>query len=524
MKAGFRASMAWLHTWAGLLLGWVLYFIFVTGTVGYLDSEIDRWMRPALPPAAAPAPQAAAAAQRWLHTHAPQAKSWSIRLPSHTRAASGMQVLWQGASGSGGGQAVLNSHTGEPIDTRATGGGQTLYKMHYQLHYLPALLGYWVVGIATMAMLVAIVSGIIIHKKIFKQFFTFRPGRGQRSWLDAHNLFGVIALPFHLMMTYSGLILLAAAYMPLVLTAAYGSGPQGRDAFMQAMYPDSHQVHPAGVPAPMAPLAPMVKIAEARWGTGEVRELEIDYPGDANARVTVIQRLHAPQRRHSARLVFDGATGELLSRHGGPSDSAARNVWYRLGGLHEGLFAGPTVRCLYLLSGLLGTVMVATGLVHWTAKRARDKRPPAARRGLALVERLNVGTLVGLPVGIAAYFWANRLIPVDLAGRADWEVHTMFIVWALMLGHAAIRPVARAWPEQFGIATAAFALLPLVNALTTARGLANSLPAGQWVYAGFDLTILAVGVAFAWMAYKARGQTAPSNRRLAMQKTEANYD
>jgi len=49
MKDFFRQSMAWLHTWVGLLLGWVLYFMFVTGTAGYLDTEIDRWMMPEAP-------------------------------------------------------------------------------------------------------------------------------------------------------------------------------------------------------------------------------------------------------------------------------------------------------------------------------------------------------------------------------------------------------------------------------------------------------------------------------------------
>lgn len=48
--------MAPLHTWVGVLFGWLLYFMFVTGTAGYLDTEIDRWMRPeparhACPPA-----------------------------------------------------------------------------------------------------------------------------------------------------------------------------------------------------------------------------------------------------------------------------------------------------------------------------------------------------------------------------------------------------------------------------------------------------------------------------------------
>ncbi len=49
MKSGFRQSMAWLHTWVGLLVSWLLYFIFLTGTLGYFDSEIDQWMSPETP-------------------------------------------------------------------------------------------------------------------------------------------------------------------------------------------------------------------------------------------------------------------------------------------------------------------------------------------------------------------------------------------------------------------------------------------------------------------------------------------
>src|SRR3546814_3592298 len=65
-----------------------------------------------------------------------------------------------------------------------------------------------------MFMLVAIVSGVITHKKIFVDFFTFRWGKGQRSWLDAHNALSVFGLPFHLMITYTGLVTLMALYMP----------------------------------------------------------------------------------------------------------------------------------------------------------------------------------------------------------------------------------------------------------------------------------------------------------------------
>lgn len=53
-------------------------------------------------------------------------------------------------------------------------------------------------------MLVMLVSGVIIHKKIFREFFTFRPKKQvQRASLDSHNLTGVVVLPFHFLVALS---------------------------------------------------------------------------------------------------------------------------------------------------------------------------------------------------------------------------------------------------------------------------------------------------------------------------------
>lgn len=46
--AGLRQSMAWLHTWSGLLPGWVVYLVFLFGTAAFFDQEINNWMRPEL--------------------------------------------------------------------------------------------------------------------------------------------------------------------------------------------------------------------------------------------------------------------------------------------------------------------------------------------------------------------------------------------------------------------------------------------------------------------------------------------
>ena len=35
--------MAWLHTWFGLVLGFVLMVVFFFGSLSVFDREIDRW-------------------------------------------------------------------------------------------------------------------------------------------------------------------------------------------------------------------------------------------------------------------------------------------------------------------------------------------------------------------------------------------------------------------------------------------------------------------------------------------------
>lgn len=507
MKEGFRQSMAWVHTWAGLILGWVLFFMFVSGTAGYFDTEIDRWMQPELPVAQhdVPATDVTAMGISLLREEAPGAARWVITMPID-RNAPYPRRFWQGADPDEGAIAASgNEHfdaaTGAPFNARATGGGQHLYQMHWRLHYLPRSVSDWLIGLATMFMLVAITTGIIIHKNIFKDFFTFRPGKGQRSWLDAHNVLSVLALPFHVMITYSGLIFLAFTYMPLVLAATYGTGPDARQTMIQEVF-SLPAVERSSTPAPMTALEPLIDAAEQRWGPGVLRHVDIHHPGDRNARI-ILRASHAQGPvRSGEELLFDGVSGELLEST--PAITSAPNaVWTVLLGLHEGLFAGPVLRWLYFLSGVLGTAMVGTGLVLWTVKRRQLlERRGDDHRGVALVERLNPGVVAGLFTAVAAYFWANRLIPVDFAQREAWEVHVMFLTWLVLMVASAARPPARAWREQFALAGAAFTSLPVLNMVTTERHLGTSLAAGDWPLAGFDLTALSLGLILTLVAWK----------------------
>lgn len=498
MSRGLRPALGWLHTWLGLLPGWLLYFMFVTGTAGYLDTEIDRWMRPELPVAQYPLPALPAATQAlaYLQAQAPQARRWSVQLPVD-RNEPYLHVAWQPAGGGPQGTAWLDPCTGAPLAARETAGGQWIYQMHWKLHYLPEGVAQWAVSIASMALLLALLTGIVVHRRFFADFFTFRPGKGQRSWLDMHNLAGVISLPFQLMISYSGLVFLMFSFMPLVTSAWYGPAPDAGRALYADLFPPLAAAPAAGRPAPLAPLAPVLQDAQARWGGAPVATLDVLHPGDANARVQVAGSFASGPVRTAGILVYDGVSGALLADRpawrGAPV--ASRDLFL---GLHEGLFAPPVLRGLYVLSGLLGCVMIATGLRLWALRRTTGRHDGGA------VERTNVAVLLGLPCAIAGYLWANRLLPLDLPQRAHWEMQALFLCWLALGVHAACTPPRRAWRLHATLAAVLFGALPLLNALTTQRHLGRSLPDGDAVMAGVDLGLLALGAGFALLARACR--------------------
>ncbi|MCW5557560.1 MAG: PepSY domain-containing protein, partial [Verrucomicrobiae bacterium] len=313
MKETFRQSMGWLHTWTGLLVGWLLYFMFLTGTTGYFNAEIDHWMRPEqLLPAHDAAPsQALDLALKRLTLEAPEAETWSIDLPNTGRGDPSLRIFHRTRPAKDGKpeniNEVLDTNTGLPVELkpRKTGGGWTLYRMHYRLHYLSGNTPLWIVGGAGMCMLVALTTGLIIHRRLLRDMFTFRKGTKARTWLDAHTVSSVIALPFHVMIIYSGLLWFMFTYMPYIVPATYGETEADRKAFFESAFPRREGTQRSGTPAPLTPLPPLLDQAESVWGRDQVRFIRVEHVGDANARV-IIGRRSTRRLMGADELVFFG--------------------------------------------------------------------------------------------------------------------------------------------------------------------------------------------------------------------------
>ncbi|WP_024462150.1 PepSY domain-containing protein [Marinimicrobium sp. LS-A18] len=524
MKSAFRASMAWLHRWAGIILSALMYFIFVTGTTGFFHFEMDRWMEPERPlamhwtddgfPSADTHHYTAYTNQgeltlstrtlielgteRLQQQAHPESVWWGIILP--TARNGNFWVEWQPPRGPNGERTereaeYLDFHNGEPlwIQPRDTGGGMALYRLHWRLHYLPDTAAYWIVGLCTLLMLVGLVSGVIIHRRIFREFFTLRLFRRARSWLDLHNLSSVLALPFQIMIVYSGLVFFAVTFMEPIVTARYGD--EGTRTFYKEAYPEAEAEAKTGERADSVAIVPLLEEAQAETGQ-RIEQMYLLHPGDQNAQLSFYLPEPSPGHYEGKphKLLYRASTGERLD--GGEQQyGGAASVEKTLIALHEGLFADWPLRWLYILCSLLGIIMIATGALYFVKKRTASRPDEYAK-----VERFYAAVILGLPLAIAVYFFSNRLIPVDLAGRADWEMHSLFLAWLVSGVFAWLRPRTAIWRELLVLNALGWGLLPVVNALTTDRHLGISLAVGDWVLAGFDLTALALAASFALMA------------------------
>ncbi|MEH6366213.1 MAG: PepSY-associated TM helix domain-containing protein [Pseudomonas marincola] len=510
-------SMSWLHTWGGLIFGWLLFAIFLTGTLAVFDKEIDVWMQPEAPVSHVDQAQAAEHAISYLQRHHGAESAWDISLPT---ARSPLLSVSTGERRRNAPRQYLDPNTGEPIDIRETAGGRFFFLFHFTLH-MPRNIGIWLVGLAAIGMLVALFSSLIIHKKFFKEFFTFRPNKGQRSWLDAHNATGVLVLPFHLMITYTGLVIFSLIYMPAAVDAlfdgdreaAFGRGQpakteqQAAQGARNGRSQSEGRGEGSGELVALTPLQPL--LLQAEQALGEVRSVSISHPGRSDARIEMRPVLgNRIELSKGLSMTFAGVSGEVLKM---PEQSRWAQLTQRvLSGLHFAQFGGYPMRWLYFFCGMASCAMIATGLVLFTVKRRRrpEAEGPIAARLYHLAERLNISVIAGLSIACVAYLWGNRLLPAELSQRGDWEVRVFFACWALSLLHAYCRERTQAWREQLICAAVLCVCMPLLSLATMTQ------PWAEPIRAYLELSTVACGALFAFAAWRiGQKKPAPTPRR-----------
>ena len=514
-EQGGREALRWLHTWLGLALGSLLFAIFWMGTLAVFDREIDRWMMPATRASGPAALFSADATWRRFGAQATGSPLWVLTLPSDREPFARLQFAPNGSEARAA--RIDSSRKGIPLprerlaivlvdpatgavipDPGTKGATGFFFPFHWHLMLGQGGVGQWIVGLAGLAMLISIISGVIIHRDIFTQFFTLRTGkRGGRLTLDLHNAAGVLAMPFHALIAFSGLAIFYFLYFPAPLDATHPGGERQLFLESRAGYSRPQANQPGGV----ASLDKMIAESQTLWGSGAAARVTITHPGDANGYVEVNRTVDDRVQNDSRPVYFDAATGSLLKFSGiRPIATAQRYI----AGLHFIGFDHWLLRWLYFVFGLVGCGLIATGALFWVQ---RHKKVGGSSRVMALAEALTVASTTGLIGATCAYLVANRVLPAGLAGRANAELLVFALAWAALALHAVLRR-GSAWSEQWGFAALAAFAAVVLNAVTTGDTLFRTISTGDWAVAGTDLMLLAGALIAGWACIRLRRPSA----------------
>lgn len=510
----FRQSMSWLHTWLGVAFSSVLFAAFWTGTLTIFDYEIDQWMAPEHRVQTLIGGPVDPIIMPILHRDdlSNQARVVVIT-PTPRKPLMRVITIDRGKVEN----TYYNPLTGEAVELTDTLGGRSFfYPFHHGLHLRWRRIGDWIVACASMGMLALIVSGLFIHRKIIKDFFTFRPRKAsRRSLLDLHNLTAMVALPSHILFPLSGILIFAHVYFPKTQTAPFKNDRATYEQATGFMRPEASGT-PGAVPRSVDAY---IAQAEAIWTqrynrSAAVDEVDIFNVGDAQSLVRVRQRF--PQNHVAAELGvinFDPQTDKIVSTFD-PGPFKKSVSW--LHGAHVMQFGNIAVRWLFFASGLAGSAMIATGLMFWIEARVRKDRNPVNVR---VVRALTIGSVTGLIGASGAFLVVNRLLSADAAafglGRASLEAVTFYTVWIAAFLHGAIRDKA-AWTEQCWTIAMLGVAAAILNWVTTGDHIIRSLTTPHLLpIAGMDLVLLLMAGAASWAALSLGHNNGPKARILS---------
>jgi uncharacterized iron-regulated membrane protein len=502
--------MVAVHGWSGIVLGLILYAVVMTGMAAVFAHEIGNW--------SAGHVQTRSAFERPMDD---AVRMLTQRTPKEYR--DDVNIFEIGDSNLG---VFFHRHETEPdgelvdrgVYYQLDGAGQVakelrgtgeevfgprnddalssfLVDTHVRLH-VPNPWGLLLTGIIGLAMLVAAISGLLIHRHLFKDIFTLRrkasPVLVDR---DRHSVAGTWSLPFAFILAFTGSFFsfFGTVGVPVVAMAAFGGDQQ---ALSEAVFGSPAKPDPR--PHAIGNLDRITADALARTG-GAPTFMTIEHFGRADAVVTTF---HSPPKGdiEPVTLVYNGATATFDRQKPsiGSQPSAGGTLAAIMGPLHFGNFAGVLSQAVWFGLGYAMCFVTLTGLRLWLARR-RDRQ-----RSLDWLERAVTVIGFGLPLALLVAA-AGFLVAMPLGSAVFWTPASFLIASAMLIAAGVFVPT-HAMLSRLMVAAIGVMLfgLPILRLATGGPGWGTALSAGQISIVAVDLAMLVSGAWTLWSAIGAR--------------------
>jgi uncharacterized iron-regulated membrane protein len=497
LRTSQTKTLVAVHGWAGALLGLLLYAVIVTGTAAVFANEIKAWSggligtgEPLARPLHALIERLASETPKEFHEDislrpAPGGNLWAFfhtdeqvngvrkaRGILYTLAPDGRVI--SRAEGYGDELAAADPYTAL---------GRFYVSLHVRLH-IPNPWGLIVTGILGLAMLVAAVSGILMHRHLFTDIFTLRGRSRLVGWRDLHSVAGTWTLPHAFVLAFTGAYLsfAIAVGLPMLAKIAFGGDVREMVTVLNGL--------PTVDARPAAPANLDSVFADARSRAGATFSLvSIENRGRADARITVFP---VPRQGEltTMRLIYDGATGAFLRDRPilGTKPSTGASLLGLVAPLHFGNFAGWWSRAVWFALGAASAYVTWSGLNLWVRRRADQ-------RGWRALGHMTAWVGAGLPFAMAAAAVAYFLSLPSLT-TVFWTPAAFCMAAALALVPALwMRQVERVPPLLFMATGALLLALPVLRAVVGGPGWSAGLAAEQSAVPVMDVLVVLGGVA-----------------------------
>lgn len=512
IRADIVKTYKTVHTWTGITCGFALFIAFYAGALTMFQEQIARW---AAPPAVGVAAVSLDDVPRLLELVAaahPEAREEGITLHLRGHENEPARVTWEEDEPHEAGKPHGHVHwwaTLQPDGAllakqeEPSKLAEFINDIHMRVG-IPKPWGFYFMGMVSLLYGVALIAGVIVLlPSLAKDFLALRVGHNlKRMWLDAHNVVGVAALPFHLVIA--------------VTATAWGFGGPLWFAQESVIFGGKQKIamardlerwrapKPTGEAGEMMPPAQLLQRLRDQVPNFEPKVMVLRNFGDKAAAVKFAGAEHGyVGDTRFGGVILSAVTGQLLKDNRASRQDPDRRVGTTILALHTGEYGGSTITWAYFFLGLSGAWLFYSGNLLWIEtrrKKARQGGGAGQPRSARLLGSATVGVCLGCVAGLSITIVAAKWLHGRVADLNHWHG---LIYYAVFLG-------AVVWAFAWGAARSAVHLLRLCAAATLAIPLttlaALLFPAlGLWAHGsaaaiGVDAVAFIGALCLAWMA------------------------
>ena len=503
MKAATLRTFTTVHTWAGLLAGFALFVAFYAGALTMFHEEIDTWALPKAEAAHADSLDRAGDMLKDIVAKHPAASeqiglTYPADHPSHEIAA-----YWMDKDG-------WKTQTLADTQPRSTedhehGLADFVYELHYDLGIPTA--GLYLMGVMSVIYGLALLTGLLIHlPNLVRELFALRPGHNlKRLWQDAHNVIGILSLPFHIIFAITGALLCLTSVALLAFnTLAFDGRLMPAFERMTSAMPaveakDGHAVMLSPTELAQRARRAAMEAGAADFHPDYMRYMHYGKPGAAaEVRGTSTKTLG-----EYGMVALDATDGHVLQVQVSGTRDANHATYSAIFGLHFGTFGSLSLRWLYFLLGLAGAFLFYSGNLLYieTRRKRRQVNQPLKVRAMATA---TVGVCLGTCFGISVVFVANLLGSYAGYAPTAFVQPVFFIAVAVAVIWTFVRRPARAAVDLLFATALLSVAVGVLDMILHGDRLLRTLADGRYDVIGVDLVAIAMGLGFGWLGIATR--------------------